>query len=137
MTVAGLEGGAFAVLGDDLDLVEPRPEVHFGEHSGTSHGFEALVDAGDGVHNFWGQRAQAAVVDAEAESAIVLLREKHTCAKRGVGWLNPAIAGVLVQLGFEGFVFGLVHQVDPVVRCAGGWEALRRVFGEDIFEARK
>ena len=36
--VARLEGGAFAVLGDDLDLVEPRPEVHFGEHSGTSHG---------------------------------------------------------------------------------------------------
>ena len=30
--IAGLEGGAFAVLGDDLDLVEPRPEVHFGEH---------------------------------------------------------------------------------------------------------
>ena len=36
--VAGLEGSAFSVLGDDLDLVEPRPEVHFGEHSGTSHG---------------------------------------------------------------------------------------------------
>ena len=30
--VAGLEGGAFAVLGNDLDLVEPRPEVHFDEH---------------------------------------------------------------------------------------------------------
>ena len=36
--VAGLKSGAFGVLGDDLDLVEPRPEVHFGEHSGTSHG---------------------------------------------------------------------------------------------------
>ena len=50
--VAGLEGGAFAVLGDDLDLVEPRPDVQFGEHSGTSHGVWALVYAGMGYTTF-------------------------------------------------------------------------------------
>ena len=36
--IAGLEGGAFAVLGDDLYLVEARTKVHLCEHSGTSHG---------------------------------------------------------------------------------------------------
>ena len=50
--IAGLEGGAFAVLGDDLDLVEARTEVHLSEHSGTSHGVQTLVYAGDGVHDF-------------------------------------------------------------------------------------
>ena len=92
--VAGLEGGAFAVLGDDLDLVEARTKVHFGEHAGTSHGVQALVYAGDGVHDFLCQLVEAAIVDAEAESAVVLLREKHASAERGVGWLDPAIAGV-------------------------------------------
>ena len=146
----GLECGAFSVLDDDLDLVKPRPEVNFGEHSGTSHGVQALVYAGNGVHNFLGQRVEAAVVNAEAESAIVLLCEEHACAERGVGWLNPAIAGVLFQLGFEGFVLSRVHpvnpvtrgnsvvdQVDPVVSCSGGWEALRKVLGEDVGEARE
>ena len=37
-SAAGLEGGAFTVLGDNLDLVEARPEVHLGEHARTSHG---------------------------------------------------------------------------------------------------
>ena len=32
-----------------------------------------------------GQRVEAAVVDAEAESAIVLLGEEHACAERGKG----------------------------------------------------
>ena len=76
-------------------------------------------------------------------------REKHPCAERGVGWLNAAIAGVLVQLGFEGFVIGRVHpidpvtqgdcighQIDPVVCGSGGWEALRKVLGEGAGEAR-
>ena len=80
----------------------------------------------------------------------MLLREKHACTVRGVGWLDPAIAGVLVQLGFEGFVLGRVHpvnpvtrgncigdQVDPVVGCSGGWEALRKVLGKYVGEARE
>ena len=97
-----------------------------------------------------GQRVEAAVVDAEAEASIVFLREENACAERGVGWLDPAIAGVLVQLGFEGFVLGRVHPVDPVTRgnivgdqvdhvvCgSGGWEALRKVIGKDVGEARE
>ena len=61
-----------------------------------------------------GQRVEAAVVDAEAEASVALLREKHAGAERGVGWLDPAIACVLVQLGFEGFALGRVHPVNPV-----------------------
>ena len=96
-----------------------------------------------------GQRVKAAA-DAEAESAVVLLREKHACTVRGVGWFDPAVAGVLVQLGFAGAVFHRIHSVDPVARRdsvgdqiapvvggSGGWEALGKVLGEDIFEARK
>ena len=80
----------------------------------------------------------------------MLLREKHACAERAVGWLDPAIVGLLVQLSFEGFALGRVHpvdpvtrgnsigdQVDPVVGCSGGWEALRKVLGEDIGEAQE
>ena len=91
-----------------------------------------------------GEGVEAAVVDAEAESAIMLFREKYAGSKRGVGWLDPAVARVLVQLGLEGAVLLGVHPVDPVtrrnsvgdqvdavVRCAGGWEALWKVFGED------
>ena len=49
---------------------------------------------GDGVHHFLGRRVEAAVVDAEAESSIVFLREQYAGV---VGWLDPAIAGALVQ----------------------------------------
>ena len=97
-----------------------------------------------------GEGVEAAVVDAEAETSIVLFREENAGSKRGVGWLDPAVAGVLVQLGLEGAVLLRVHpvdpvtqrnsvgdQVDPVVRCAGGWEALRKALGADVFEARK
>ena len=83
--IAGLEGGAFAVLGDDLDLVEARTKVHLSEHSGTSHGVQTLVYAGNRVHDFLCQLVEAAVVDAEAETAIVLLGEEHACTVRGVG----------------------------------------------------
>ena len=79
----------------------------------------ALVYAGNGVHDFLGRRVEAAVVDAEADTAIVLLREEHACAERGVGWLDPAITGVLVQLGFDGFVLGRVYPADPVTREGG------------------
>ena len=53
--VAGLEGGAFSVLGNDLVLVEPRPEVHFDEHSGTSHGVVSKHSSmrGMGYTTFW------------------------------------------------------------------------------------
>ena len=80
----------------------------------------------------------------------MLFREKCAGFKRGVGWLDPAVARVLVQMGLEGAVLLGVHpvypvtrrnivgdQVDPVVRCAGGWEALWKVLWEDVFEARK
>ena len=80
----------------------------------------------------------------------MLFREEHAGSKRGVGWLDPAVACVLVQLGLEGAVLLGVHpvdpvtrrnsvgdQVDPVVRCAGWCEALRNVLGEDVFGARK
>ena len=107
------------MLGDDLYLVEAGTKVHLGEHSGTSHGVQTLVDAGDGVHNFLCERGEAALVNAEAGTAVVLLRENHECTVRGVGWLDPAVAGVLVQLGFEGFVLGRVHPVNPVTRGNG------------------
>ena len=62
------------------------------------------------------QRVEAAVVNAEAETAIVLLGEEHACTARGVGRLNLAVMGVLVQLGFEGFALGRVHPVNPVTQ---------------------
>ena len=104
------------MLGDDLYLVEARTKVHFGEHAGTSHGVQALVYAGDGVHDFLCQLVEAAIVDAEAETAIVLLSEEHACTVRGVGCLDPAVACVLVKLGFEGAVLLRIHSVDPVAR---------------------
>ena len=67
----------------------------------------------NGVHDFLGEGVEAAVVDAEAESAIMLFREKYAGSKRGVGWLDPAVARVLVQLGLEGAVLLGVHPVDP------------------------
>ena len=42
-----------------------------------------------------GEGVEAAVVDAEAESVIMLFREKCAGCKRGVGWLDPAVACVL------------------------------------------
>ena len=80
----------------------------------------------------------------------MLFHEEYAGSKRGMGWLDPAVACVLVQLGLQGFVLLGVHpvdpvtrrnsvgdQVDPVVRGWGWWEALRKVLGEDVFEARK
>ena len=97
-----------------------------------------------------GEGVEAAVVDAEVEASIVLFREEYAGSKRGVGWHDPAVTCVLVQLRLEGAVLLGVHpvdpvtrrnsvgdQIDPVVRCAGGREALRKVLGEDVFEARK
>ena len=51
--VAGLEGGAFAVLGDDLDLVEPRSEVHFGEHGKPGMESRHSSIRGMGYTTFW------------------------------------------------------------------------------------
>ena len=80
----------------------------------------------------------------------MLLREEDACTVRGVGCLDPSIACVLVKLGFEGAVllgihsvvpvtrrYGVGDQIDPVVSGSGGWEALRKVLGEQVCEARK
>ena len=94
-----------------------------------------------------GEGVEAALVDAEAEASIVIFCEEYAGSKRGVGWLDPAVACVLVELGLEGAVLLGVHpvdpvtrrncvgdQIDPVVRCAGRWEALWKVLGEDVLE---
>ena len=80
----------------------------------------------------------------------MLRREEHACTVRGVGCLDPAVACVLVNLGFKGAVLLRIHSVDPVTRRdgvgdevdpviggSGGWEALRKVLGEYVSEARK
>ena len=80
----------------------------------------------------------------------MLLREEDACTVRGVGWLDPAVACVLVKLGFEGAVLLRIHSVDPVTRRdgvgdevapviggSGGWEPLGKVLGENVLEARK
>ena len=86
-------------------MVEPRTEVHLGEHARTSHGVHALINAQNGVHDFLCEGIEAAAVDVEAEASIVLFREEYAGSKRGVGWLDPAVARVLVQLGLEGSGF--------------------------------
>ena len=73
------------MLGHDLDLVEPRSEVHLGEDARTSHGIQALVYARNGVHDFLGEGVEAPVVDAEVETSIVLFREKKRRHQMGSG----------------------------------------------------
>ena len=80
----------------------------------------------------------------------MLICKEHARTVRGVGRFDPAVACVLVQLGLESVVLLGIYplnavtrsnsvgdQVHPVVRCAGGWEALWKVLGEDVLEARK
>ena len=117
----------------------------------TNHGVHALVDARNGAHGFLGESDEVAVVDAEAETSNVLFREEDAGSKRGVGWLDPAVARVLVQLGLEGAVLlgvhpvdpvtrgnGVGHQIDPVVGGSGRGETLwRKVLWEHVGEARE
>ena len=90
----GLEGGALAMLGVDTNLMEALGKVHLSEVAGLCHRVEHLVDLGDRTEGGNGDAVEAAVVDAEAEGAVLLLGEEDACTEVTGGLLNPTSSEV-------------------------------------------
>ena len=74
-TVSGLKIGAISVFRDNQNLVEARPEVHFGENARSSHSVDTFVDPRHRVHYFQCALVESAVVYAQAETSVMFTRK--------------------------------------------------------------
>ena len=148
VAVAGAEGCLLDVGILDSDLVVALAEVDFGEDGGPMQAIEHIVDAGEGVGIFDGDVVEGSVVDAEAETPVLLADEEDGSPVRGsggsdelaveeVGELAFEFGELVLRHGIEGAVGGAKagEEVDGVVDGAGGGVGGGLVSGrEDVGE---
>ena len=119
-TVSGLEGGAFSGFRNNQNLVEARPQVHFGENARTSHSVDTFVDPRHRVNDFQCELVESAVVYVHAESSVMSTRKQYSSSKSGACRLDPTVNKILTHLFFQPFVLDEAHAENPMAR----WDSI-------------
>ena len=96
VTVASAECRLLAVCLGQWDLVEARAQVDLAEVLGSLQPVEQIVSVRQRVAVAYRQVVQPAIVDAEAERAILLLGEDDVGAPRRLGGAQAAAVQVLL-----------------------------------------
>ena len=107
---------------NNQNLVEARPEVHFGENARTSHSVDTFVDPRHRVHDFQCELVESAVVYAQAETSVMFTRKENSSSESGACRLDPTVSKILVQLLFQLFVLDWAHAEVPMARWDSIWD---------------